>query len=40
MARHPRRMRPPLITRSEILTGIVLGLIVVWLAMMAIGLGV
>lgn len=40
MARQPRRMRPPLITRSEILAGIVLGLIVVWLAMVAIGMGV
>jgi hypothetical protein len=32
-------MRPPLITRSEIIATVVLGLIVVWLAMMAIGMG-
>ncbi|MGH2584502.1 MAG: hypothetical protein ACRDJE_06255 [Dehalococcoidia bacterium] len=40
MARHPRRMRPPFITRSEIIATVVLGLIVVWLAMMAVGMSV
>jgi hypothetical protein len=40
MARHPRRMRPPLITRSEIIATIAIGLIVVWLALLAIGMGV
>ncbi|MGD9894001.1 MAG: hypothetical protein AB7R89_07535 [Dehalococcoidia bacterium] len=39
MARQPRRMRPPLITRSEILAALALGLILVWLALMAIGMG-
>jgi hypothetical protein len=33
-------MRPPLITRSEIIATIVIGLIVVWLALLAIGMGV
>lgn len=39
MARHPRRMRPPLITRSEILAAAALGLILIWLALLAIGIG-
>lgn len=39
MARQPRRMRPPLITRSEVFAAVALGLIVIWLALMAIGMG-
>lgn len=39
MARLPRRMRP-FITRSEIITGVVFAVAVLWLAMIALGMGV
>jgi hypothetical protein len=39
MARLPRRMRP-FITRSEIITGVIFAIVVVWLAMVALGMGV
>jgi hypothetical protein len=39
MARLPRRMRP-FITRSEIITGVVFAVAVVWLALIVLGMGV
>jgi hypothetical protein len=39
MARLPRRMRP-FVTRSEIITGVIFAIAIVWLAMVALGMGV
>lgn len=39
MARLPRRMRP-FITRSEVIATVVFSVLVVWLALVAIGMGV
>jgi hypothetical protein len=40
MARQPRRVRRTYITRSEVITAVIFALAMVWLAMMAVGLGV
>jgi hypothetical protein len=39
MARLPRRVRP-FITRSEVLTAIVFAVAILWLALIAMGMGV
>ncbi len=39
MARRPRRLRP-FITRSELLATVFFAIVVLWLAMIAVGMGV